>query len=84
MASDCWVTWKDDFAVFNLGFPGQDINQLGMLVDQNVHGRRIIEPVKKKYGVLDKAPDITALSKNFLKSGAIPEGAVTPPIPEKK
>ena len=82
MASDCWVTWKDDFAVFNVAFPDQDASHFGMPVYDSVIGRSMIEPVKKKYGLLEKAPDI--LSENFLKSGAIPEGAVTPPIRDKK
>ena len=80
VASDWWVTWKDGFAVFNIGFSGQDVNHLGMAVDNSEMGHSIIEPVKKEYGLLGKAPDINALSRNFLKSGVIPESAITPPV----
>ncbi len=85
LTSDCWATWRDDFTIINLGFSGQEMNQIGMPVGTRVRGHHeIIDLVKEKYGLLEKAPDIAALSKNFLKSGVIPESAVTPPIPEKK
>ena len=78
VASDWWVTWKDGFAVFNIGFSGQDVNHLGMAVDNSEMGHSIIEPVKRNsacwQGTRHRYP-----FQNFLKSGVVPESAITPP-----
>ncbi|HBC89410.1 MAG TPA: hypothetical protein DCZ94_20920 [Lentisphaeria bacterium] len=83
LESDWWVGWRNDEAVFNIGFSSQEFNHLGMPVFSG-YKPNVIEWVKSEYGLLEQQPDIKTLRENFLKSGSVPDEVVTPLIPERR